>query len=93
MFAVVIDERNEALSSALASLEPLHYSVNEDNGRYESAQLFPHLNILIDTSFEEELYRKEAIVEKFLARPKIKLNVIFDDELLNLDEAGSPLPQ
>lgn len=76
MFVVSIDERNETLSTTLKSQEPIHYSVDGENGRFETAKLFPHLNILVDNHFEDDLYRRDLIVEKFLSRPKFKLEVI-----------------
>lgn len=80
MFVISIDERNQELVQALIQLEPIHYSVNSEQGMKEAAKLFPHLNILVEQEEEEEFFSKELIIERFLARPKLNLQAIFGDD-------------
>jgi hypothetical protein len=85
MFAVSVDEKNPTVAAILASLEPIHMSVDNENGKYETAKLFPHLEVLIDDDpleDEEENFYKDLVVEKFFggSRSKLKLDAILDEE-------------
>jgi len=90
MFAVSVNEENSVLSATLVSLEPVHMSVDNENGLFETAKLFPHLNILIDDDDEADrgLYQ-HLIVDKFLNRSKPTLDTIVDEANSILDDRRS----
>jgi len=98
MFAVSVNEKNPNMVPILTSLEPIHLSIDNFNGMYETAKLFPDLGVLIDedsSDDEDEQIFRELMIEKFLPSrsSKLKLEAILDEDSVGGTSNGDELSQ